>query len=57
MPTLALDGGDSRWWGGDQAGHPLVDTLPNARHRALEGQDHAIAPEALTPVLVEFVNA
>jgi hypothetical protein len=28
--------------------------LPSAQHRTLEGQTHAVAPEALAPVLAEF---
>ncbi len=32
----------------------LVDDLPTARCRTLDGQGHAVSPAALAPVLVEF---
>lgn len=32
----------------------LVDDLPNARRHTLAGQDHAVSPAALAPVLAEF---
>jgi pimeloyl-ACP methyl ester carboxylesterase len=55
-PTLVITGGNSETFfhHGAQA---LVDDLPNAQRRILEGQDHAVAPEALAPVLVEFFKA
>jgi pimeloyl-ACP methyl ester carboxylesterase len=56
MPTLVITGGNSEafFHAGAQA---LVDILPHARHRILEGQDHAVAPTALAPVLIEFFAA
>jgi hypothetical protein len=33
----------------------LVDLLPHAQRRSLEGQDHEVAPEVLAPVLVGFL--
>jgi pimeloyl-ACP methyl ester carboxylesterase len=36
------------------AAQALVDILPHARRRTLEGQEHAVAPEVLAPVLREF---
>jgi pimeloyl-ACP methyl ester carboxylesterase len=52
-PTLVMVGGESETFfqHGTQA---LVDILPNARRRTLEGQTHEVAAEALAPVLVEF---
>jgi hypothetical protein len=35
----------------------LAKAMPNAQHRTLEGQTHAVAPEAIAPVLVEFFTA
>jgi hypothetical protein len=29
--------------------------MPNARMRVLEGQDHVVDPDALAPVLKEFL--
>ncbi len=52
-PALALDGGASPEWAHNVA-QMLVDVLPNAKRRTLAGQTHAVAPEALAPVLVEF---
>ena len=51
--TLVISGGNSEafFHHGAQA---LVDALPDAKHRVLEGQDHAVAPEALAPVLRKF---
>jgi pimeloyl-ACP methyl ester carboxylesterase len=53
MPTLVLVGGESDpfFHSGTQA---LVDNLPDARHRVLEGQGHEVSAGALAPVLVEF---
>ena len=56
MPTLVMVGGESEvfFHHGAQA---LVDILPNAQRRILEGQTHEVAVEALAPVLVEFFKA
>jgi pimeloyl-ACP methyl ester carboxylesterase len=56
VPALIMDGGASR------ASYPLMhitttalaNAMPHAQHRTLDGQTHAINPEVLTPVLVEF---
>ena len=52
-PTLVITGGNSEpfFHNGAKA---LVDSLPNAQHRILEGQDHAVSPAALAPMLIEF---
>ncbi len=52
-PTLVLDGGDSPAWM-HHAAQALADVLPHAQYRSLAGQTHAVAPEVLAPVLVEF---
>jgi len=39
------------------AARALVDVLPHARLRTLDGQTHEVAPEALAPVLAEFFVA
>lgn len=53
MPALVITGEKSEpfFHSGAKA---LVNDLLNAQHRILEGQDHAVAPKALAPVLVEF---
>jgi len=52
-PTPVSSGGNSPpfFHNGAQA---LVALLPDAEYRILEGQDHAVSPDALAPVLVEF---
>jgi pimeloyl-ACP methyl ester carboxylesterase len=55
-PTLVITGGNSEGFFHSGA-KALVNILPNAQHRVLEGQDHAVAPSALAPVLVEFFKA
>lgn len=52
-PTLVISGGNSQARLHDAA-QTIVDALPNARHRSLEGQTHDIVPAVLTPVLEEF---
>jgi pimeloyl-ACP methyl ester carboxylesterase len=53
VPTLVIDGGASPAFmhHGAQA---LVDVLPHARLRTLEGQDHGPAPEILVPALEAY---
>ncbi len=55
IPTLVMAGGASPAWAhnGVQA---IVGILPDAQHRTLAGQTHAVAPEVLAPVLVEFFS-
>jgi pimeloyl-ACP methyl ester carboxylesterase len=53
VPTLVMDGGESPAWQ-RTAVQALVDVLPHAQHRSLEGQTHGVAPDALAPVLEEF---
>ena len=55
-PTLVIVGGNSEPFSHDGA-QALVNDMPNAQRRVLEGQDHAVSPAALAPVLVEFFNA
>jgi len=55
MPTLVMTGENSEAFF-HNAAQALVNILPRAQHHTLEGQDHAVAPEALAPVLVEFFN-
>jgi pimeloyl-ACP methyl ester carboxylesterase len=52
-PALVIVGGNSEpfFHAGAQA---LVDDLPNAQRHILEGQDHAVAPAALAPILIDF---
>jgi pimeloyl-ACP methyl ester carboxylesterase len=53
VPTLIMAGEKS-----DPSAHitaqALAKAIPQGQYRALEGQAHEVAPEALAPVLVEF---
>jgi pimeloyl-ACP methyl ester carboxylesterase len=55
-PTLVIVGGNSEpfFHNGAQA---LVDDMPNAQRRILEGQDHAVSSPALAPVLMDFFQS
>lgn len=53
IPTLVLTGGASFPFMHETA-KALAEVLPNGRHRVLEGQEHNVAPEVLSPALVEF---
>jgi pimeloyl-ACP methyl ester carboxylesterase len=55
VPTLVMDGGNSPAWLHNTC-HALVGLLPDVSYRTLEGQDHAATPEALAPVLEEFLS-
>ncbi len=56
MPTLVMDGGASEAWVHHTA-QALVNALPNAQRRVLEGQMHNVDPAILAPVLIEFFQA
>lgn len=55
-PVLVMDGGASPPWIRTSA-RSLAENLPNAEHRSLEGQTHAVAPEVIAPVLERFFTA
>ncbi len=50
-----MDGGDSPTWMRNSV-QAVADVLPNARHRTLAGQTHAVSPDVLAPILVEFFS-
>jgi len=52
-PTLVLTGGNTGAWA-DDAAEALTRALPNPQHRILQGQDHAVAWDALAPALKEY---
>jgi pimeloyl-ACP methyl ester carboxylesterase len=52
-PTLVMDGGASFPFM-DVTAQTLSKVIPHAQRRTLEGQTHAVATEALAPVLVDF---
>jgi pimeloyl-ACP methyl ester carboxylesterase len=53
-PTLVVDGGKTPQSYIRPAADALVAILPNAQRRTLPDQDHAVAPEAIAPVLREY---
>jgi pimeloyl-ACP methyl ester carboxylesterase len=53
--TLVMDGGASPPWM-REAIQTMAGAIPNARHRRLEGQTHAVDPEALARALEEFLD-
>jgi pimeloyl-ACP methyl ester carboxylesterase len=53
VPTLALAGGNSPAWAPDSAA-AIAAAVPDGQYRVLDGQDHAVADDALVPVLQEF---
>src|SRR5262249_9335410 len=55
VPTLILTGGNSGAWA-DNAAQALSSALPDSQHRALDGQDHNVAWDALAPALKEFFS-
>lgn len=55
ISTLVIDGGASPPSLGN-AVQGLVDVLPNARRRTMEGQTHEVDPTLLAPVLTEFFS-
>jgi pimeloyl-ACP methyl ester carboxylesterase len=54
VPTLVMDGGNSPQWLHSTC-HALVALLPDVTYRTLESQDHAAAPDAVAPVLEEYL--
>lgn len=53
---VVIAGGNSEAFFHDGA-KALVALLPNAHYQSLEGQDHAVSPDALAPVQTEFFGA
>ncbi len=53
-PTLVIVGGNSEPFFHDGA-KALAADMPNVQSRVLEGQDHAVSPAALAPVIKSFL--
>jgi pimeloyl-ACP methyl ester carboxylesterase len=53
QPVLVVTGGESEpfFHSGAQA---IARLLPNAEHRILEGQSHAVAPAAIAALMADF---
>jgi pimeloyl-ACP methyl ester carboxylesterase len=56
MPSIVCSG-DQTFPGMPEAADAVAAALPNARRRILPGQGHRPAPEALVPVLLEFLKS
>jgi pimeloyl-ACP methyl ester carboxylesterase len=56
VPVLSLAGGASPAWMRDAA-RAVADTVPQGSYRVLEGQTHMVDPDALGPVLADYVTA
>ena len=56
IPVLVMNGSASEAFMYDTA-MALAKAMPNAQHRALEGQTHEVSSEAIAPVLVEFFTS
>lgn len=56
IPTLVIYGGAGPAWSRNAA-EALIERLPHAARQTLEGQFHALTPDALTPVLEKFFLA
>lgn len=56
IPTLVIYGGAGPAWSRNAA-EALVELLPHAERRRLEGQFHELSPDVLTPVLEKFFLA
>jgi pimeloyl-ACP methyl ester carboxylesterase len=54
VPTLVMAGGNSPEWLHNSC-RSLVALLPDVCYRTIEGQDHAAAPDAVAPVVEEFL--
>ncbi len=54
VPTLVMDGRNSPEWLHNTC-RALVQLLPDVCYRTIDGQDHAASPEAVAPVLEEFL--
>ena len=52
-PVLALYGGASAAWASDSA-TAVASAVQHGLTSAIDGQDHAVAPDAVAPVLLEF---
>jgi pimeloyl-ACP methyl ester carboxylesterase len=56
VPAVAVSGGASGEWA-SRAGAAVADAVPGARHVVLDGQTHAVAHEAIAPVILEAFRA
>lgn len=56
VPTLGIYGGTSPSWA-ENAINAVAAAVPGMKKVKLEGQDHAVANDAVAPVLINFFNS
>lgn len=56
VPTLGIYGGASPSWA-KNAINAVAAAVPGMKKEKLDGQDHAVASDALAPVLIKFFNS
>lgn len=56
VPTIVVDGGESSMPWLRLACEAVVDAVPEAEHRTLEGQPHNVSTEAIAPVVVDVLT-
>lgn len=56
VPVLAVAGGASPQWL-REAARAVAEVVPEGEYRCLEDQNHMVDPDALAPVLTEFLGA
>lgn len=56
IPTLVLDGGESPLWI-QEACEAVARTIPDGRHRRIEGQSHILSKPVAAPILAEFFSS
>jgi pimeloyl-ACP methyl ester carboxylesterase len=56
VPTIVCSG-DRTFRGMPEAADAVAAALPNASRRTLPGQGHRPAPEAMVPVLLDFLKS
>ncbi|MFI7059767.1 alpha/beta fold hydrolase [Kribbella sp. NPDC050124] len=54
VPTLVIDGGESRDWRRNTA-QVVADLLPDGRRLTMDGHPHDVEPEVLGPIVEDFV--
>ncbi len=55
VPTLVMNGSASFGFM-EPTAQALTKAIPHAQHRVLPGQTHAVSPDVLAPILIEFFD-
>jgi pimeloyl-ACP methyl ester carboxylesterase len=56
VPTLVIDGGESRDWRRNTA-QVVGDLLPNGRRLTMDGHPHDVEPDVLGPIVESFMSS